>query len=103
VVASFSPDGKRLLLADEFPLMLEGLCRLLATEFDVVGTCCDGRALLEKATDLQPDAILLDIAMAKHIQRMSGSGRKGFPQSPQRPTRLRCRVAISPDERDSYA
>jgi len=40
------------------------LCKkLLEAEFDVVGTACDGRALLRMAADLKPDVIVVDIAM----------------------------------------
>jgi DNA-binding NarL/FixJ family response regulator len=53
----------RLLLADDHTLMLEGLRRLLEPEFNVIGTCADGRALLQAAEQLQPDVILLDISM----------------------------------------
>jgi DNA-binding NarL/FixJ family response regulator len=54
---------KRLLLGDDHALMLEGLTRLLAGEFDVVGTATDGRALITEAERLQPDVIVLDIGM----------------------------------------
>lgn len=54
---------KRLLLADDHALMLEGLSRLLSAEFDVVGTVTDGRSLLVEAERLRPDAIVLDIGM----------------------------------------
>ena len=38
------------------------LCKkLLETEFDVVGTVGDGRALLRSAADLKPDVIVVDI------------------------------------------
>jgi DNA-binding NarL/FixJ family response regulator len=40
------------------------LCRnLLETEFHVVGTVSDGRALVRAALELEPDVIVLDIAM----------------------------------------
>lgn len=54
---------KRLLLADDHALMLEGLRRLLCNEFDIVGTAADGRALLAEAERLKPDVIVLDIGM----------------------------------------
>lgn len=53
----------RLLLADDHPLMLEGLRKLLAAEFDVVGAVADGRALLEAAEILRPDLVVTDISM----------------------------------------
>ena len=54
---------KRLLIADDHALMLEGLTRLLSSEFDIVGTATDGRKLVEGALDLVPDLIVLDIGM----------------------------------------
>ncbi len=54
---------KRLLLADDHGLMLEGLTRLLAGEFEIVGTVMDGRSLVVEAERLRPDVVVLDIAM----------------------------------------
>lgn len=54
---------KRLLLADDHALMLEGLLRLLSGEFEVVGTVTNGRAVLEEAKRLNPDVIVLDVSM----------------------------------------
>jgi len=53
----------RILLADDHTLVAEALTRLLEQQFEVVGTAADGRALLEKAVQLQPDVILLDLSM----------------------------------------
>ena len=53
----------RILLADDHTLVAEALTRLLEIHFEVVGTAADGRALLEKAAQLQPDVILLDLSM----------------------------------------
>lgn len=54
---------KRLLLADDHELMLEGLLRLLSGEFEIVGTVTNGRAVLEEAKRLNPDVIVLDVSM----------------------------------------
>lgn len=54
---------KRLLLADDHSLMLEGLASLLRKEFEIVGTATDGRTLLSEAERLKPDVIVLDVAM----------------------------------------
>jgi DNA-binding NarL/FixJ family response regulator len=54
---------KRLLLADDHALMLEGLLRLLSGEFEIVGTVTNGRAVLEEAKRLNPDVIVLDVSM----------------------------------------
>lgn len=53
----------RILIADDHTLMLEGLTKLLSAEFDVVGTAANGRELVEKAQELQPDVVVLDVGM----------------------------------------
>jgi DNA-binding NarL/FixJ family response regulator len=53
----------RVLLADDHALVLEAFEKLLQPDCEVVGTVADGRALLEAAPKLQPDIIVLDIAM----------------------------------------
>ena len=53
----------RVLLADDHTLVLEGLKRLLAADFDLVGMVENGRELLEVAGKLKPDVVLLDISM----------------------------------------
>ena len=55
--------AKRILLADDHSLMLEGLSRLLAGEFEIVGTAVDGRTLVAEAERLRPDVVVLDIGM----------------------------------------
>lgn len=54
---------KRILIADDHVLMVEGLSRLLANEFEIVGTVANGREALAEAERLKPDAILLDVGM----------------------------------------
>ncbi|WHZ15752.1 MAG: Two-component transcriptional response regulator, NarL/FixJ family [Nitrospira sp.] len=53
----------RVLLADDHTLVLEGFRRIVEQRCEVVGTVEDGRALLDAATRLHPDLILLDISM----------------------------------------
>jgi DNA-binding NarL/FixJ family response regulator len=53
----------RILLADDHEMLREGLSRILEAEFDLVATVGDGRAMLAEAERLQPDVILVDIAM----------------------------------------
>jgi DNA-binding NarL/FixJ family response regulator len=53
----------RVLLADDHTLVLEGFRRIVEQSCEVVGAVEDGRALLEAATRLRPDLILLDISM----------------------------------------
>ncbi len=53
----------RVLLADDHAMLLDAFANLLEPECDVVGTVCDGRALLAAAEQLKPDIIILDIGM----------------------------------------
>ena len=53
----------RILLADDHTLFVEALQKVLETEFELVGSVGDGRALLQAAPRLLPDAILLDLSM----------------------------------------
>ncbi|MGE5255749.1 MAG: response regulator [Hyphomicrobiales bacterium] len=53
----------RVLLADDHKIVLEGLRGLLETEFDIVGTVEDGRALVAEAKQLSPDVVVADISM----------------------------------------
>ncbi len=54
---------RRLLLADDHTILVEGLKALLAPEFEVVATVADGRAVPEAVERYQPDLIVLDISM----------------------------------------
>ena len=56
-------NGSRVLIADDHNLVAELCKRLLESEFDVVGTVSDGRALTRAASELKPDVIIVDIAM----------------------------------------
>ena len=53
----------RILMADDHLMLLEAFKALLQPDFDVVGTVTDGRALLEEFSRLNPDVVLLDVAM----------------------------------------
>ena len=55
----------RILLADDHTLFRQGVKTLLATESDmeVVGEAADGASAAEKAVELKPDVVLMDIGM----------------------------------------
>ena len=53
----------RILLADDHPMVLEGVAKILEDEFDVVGKVEDGRALVVAAQELEPDVIVTDMSM----------------------------------------
>ena len=53
----------RVIIADDHALMAEGIQRLLAAHYDVIGICSNGRKLVEDARLKNPDIIVLDIGM----------------------------------------
>ena len=53
----------RLVLADDHPDVLDEISRLLVSEFDLLRTVGEGRALIEASAELQPDAVISDIRM----------------------------------------
>jgi DNA-binding NarL/FixJ family response regulator len=53
----------RIMLADDHTLIVEAIRNLLEPSCEVVGAVSDGRALVELAASLKPDAVLVDIAM----------------------------------------
>ena len=71
----------RVLLADDHPLVLEGVAKILEDEFDVVGKVEDGRALVAAAQELNPDIIATDMTMpllhgleaCRQLKRLVGS------------------------------
>ena len=58
-----SEPRNRVLLADDHPMMREGLRKLLEPDYEVVGEATDGPALLVAAERLRPDLIITDISM----------------------------------------
>lgn len=53
----------RVLVADDHAGMRQRLGDMLSTEFEIVGTVCDGRAAVEAARQLHPDVVVLDVSM----------------------------------------
>ncbi len=58
-------DMIRIMIADDHTIVRQGLARLLNDQPDltVVGQADNGRAAVDKALDLKPDVIIIDIAM----------------------------------------
>jgi DNA-binding NarL/FixJ family response regulator len=53
----------RILLADDHLLLSDGLRHLLERHYDLVGTVHDGQSVVSAARRLQPDLVLMDVAM----------------------------------------
>ena len=53
----------RVVVADDQAAILAVLAKLLQTEFDIVATVRDGRALVDAVARVSPDAIVTDISM----------------------------------------
>lgn len=73
------PPAVRILIADDHPIVREGLRQLLELQpgFTVVGEAGDGEEALDRAKTLRPDVLLLDLAMPRMhglevLQALSG-------------------------------
>jgi DNA-binding NarL/FixJ family response regulator len=53
----------RILIADDHTLVAEACKKLLETDYEVVGTVGDGRALVRAAAELRPHLVIVDVAM----------------------------------------
>jgi DNA-binding NarL/FixJ family response regulator len=53
----------RILIADDHTLVAEACRKLLESEYEVVATVGDGRALVRAAAELSPHLIIVDVAM----------------------------------------
>jgi DNA-binding NarL/FixJ family response regulator len=53
----------RILIADDHPVMLDALARLVRTEYEIVGTVADGDLLVSEARRLRPDIVISDLFM----------------------------------------
>ncbi len=96
----------RILLADDHPIVREGLRAVLETQpdFEVVAEAANGDEVLRLARELRPDIVLLDLEMpvmdgVEAIRRLSG--RNEFGTTPA--TRVIVFTAFDNDERIIHA
>jgi DNA-binding NarL/FixJ family response regulator len=54
---------KTVLIAEDHPLVVEGIASVLRAEFEILGIASNGRDLIAKAEHLRPDFITMDIGM----------------------------------------
>ncbi len=85
--ASKAKDNRpSVLLADDHEIVVEGLQRVLETDFNVVGIVADGLSLVQDSKKLNPDVIVADVSMplmngieaARQIQKTGLSARIVF-------------------------
>jgi DNA-binding NarL/FixJ family response regulator len=55
----------RLVVADDFPEIIDAVERCLAPEYEIVGRVSDGVALVEAVCQLKPDLLVSDVSMPK--------------------------------------
>lgn len=113
----------KIILVDDTPEIRETTKRLLSLEpdFDVVGTAATGREAIQRAKELVPDIMIMDINMpdmdgitatrvihkndpaiglimmsvnsdADYMDRAMGAGARGFIPKPAKPDRMRERI-----------
>jgi DNA-binding NarL/FixJ family response regulator len=80
------PEPIRILLVDDHAVVREGLRAFLALQdgFEIVGEAADGEEAIERATELEPDVILMDLVMPgvdgvsamRELRRRTGRGSK---------------------------
>ncbi|GCE26609.1 DNA-binding response regulator [Dictyobacter alpinus] len=91
----------RIILADDHPIVREGLHTLLETQpdFEVIAECKNGEEALRATAQLQPDMLLLDLEMPVKdgVETM-----RLLSQRPQRP-RVIIFTAFDDDERIIHA
>ena len=73
----------RILVADDHEVVRRGIKALLETQsgWEVIGEAADGKEAVEKAAELQPDLIVLDISLPQMEGLEAGSViRQKYPQ-----------------------
>jgi len=65
---AIEPEKVRILIVDDHAVFRRGLLMVLSDEPDleVVGEAADGHEAVQKAQDLMPDVVLMDVRMPRH-------------------------------------
>ena len=63
-MTNMADEKLRLLLADDHAGVLEEIRQLLAPEFEIAGAARGGRALVDLAAEIRPDAVISDVEMS---------------------------------------
>jgi DNA-binding NarL/FixJ family response regulator len=60
-------DAVRILVADDHQIVREGIVRILSDKpgLEVVGEAADGRDAVERAVELEPDVVIMDVTMPR--------------------------------------
>lgn len=72
----------RIMLVDDHPLIREAIRHLISSahEFELVGEAANGKECMERIADLQPDIVVLDIAMPDmNGEQVSRELRRRYP------------------------
>jgi DNA-binding NarL/FixJ family response regulator len=71
----------RILIADDHPIVRDGLTAVLSTQpdFQIIGTAGDGEEVLRRVSTLHPDVLLLDLEMPRldgveTLRRLAAAG-----------------------------
>lgn len=90
-------DKIKILVADDHPMLREGLVAVLASQpdFDVIGEASDGDEVIRLAQSLSPDVILLDLEMPG----TDGVAALRELQAAEEPARVLVFTAYDTDER----
>jgi NarL family two-component system response regulator LiaR len=91
------PGTIRILVADDHPVVRDGLVAMLSTQqdFQIVGEASNGPEVIEKVAELRPDVVLLDLEMPE----MDGVEALRQIRSPQSDVKVLVFTAFDTDER----
>ena len=85
----FKPQPIRIVLADDHPIVRDGLRKLLSLEEDieVVGEASDGREVVQVIQETNPDILILDLRMPymdglATLQALAATGKKSQGHRP---------------------